>query len=255
MDNPAIKFSDVSKSLNFKQILSNIQFQAYAKQISALLGPNGAGKTTSLRILMGMMMPDSGSVEVLGHSIWNDAAHIRQMIGFLPQENSGYKLLSAYENVEFMMKLKGLSKFEWEDEFFKICGQLNLEASIHKKWGVLSGGEKRAFGLARAILPNPEILVLDEPTAGLDLERSVAVRKLIQQQADKGKTILLSSHILTDIEELASRIIIITSGKIVSEGTKEDTITRYAPTGELNEALITAFRSHEHVETIATTDY
>lgn len=232
----------VFKEINHIRILENLSFSLRQGKVTALLGPNGAGKTTTIRIILGLLAPTSGSVLVFGSNMNGSSDDIRTKIGLLPQSDSGYKGLTGRQNIEFILKLAGIAKTEYYPEFETLLKRLDLEGTIDKDWAVLSGGEQRAIGFIRAILLGKELLILDEPTSGLDLARAATIRKIIQEQVTTfGKTILMSSHIITDLEQLAEDIIIIKKGKILVQGERNEVISHFSSTGSFEEAIISAF--------------
>ncbi|MFV2015847.1 MAG: ATP-binding cassette domain-containing protein, partial [Candidatus Heimdallarchaeota archaeon] len=164
---------------------------------------------------------------------------------FLPQTNAGYKALSGRDNIEFILKLVGKLPVEYNSGLDQLLYRLDLSDVAEKKWSVLSGGEQRALGFIRAILMGEEILILDEPTTGLDLARASIIRKIIQEQVKEGKTVLMSSHIITDLEELAEDIVIMKNGRIIRTGTRDDILNFYTKNGDLEDALVAAFEEPE----------
>ncbi|MHA2275232.1 MAG: ABC transporter ATP-binding protein [Candidatus Kariarchaeaceae archaeon] len=235
----------VFKSIDRYDILKDISINLSRGKTTALLGPNGAGKTTTIRVILGLLKPTSGIVRVLGVNVSENPEEIRSKIGLLPQTNSGYKSLSGRENIDFVLQLVGKEKSSYSDELEELLHRLDLFNVVKKKWSVLSGGEQRALGFIRAILMGEEILILDEPTTGLDLARAAIIRKIIQEQVSKGKTVLMSSHIITDLEELAEDIIIMKNGKIIRTGSREEILEFYTQKGDLEDALVAAFREQE----------
>jgi ABC-type multidrug transport system ATPase subunit len=236
----AIEFQGVNKMLGRKQVLKDLSFTVPEGQVTALLGPNGAGKTTSIRLLLGILRPDQGEIRLFGEHV--SASIVRRRIALLSQENSGYKTLSAKENLQFFLELQGVDFRDAQGEITLLLNTLHLAQSYHKRWGVLSVGEKKSFGLIRTVLSPARILVLDEPTAGLDLERASGIRNLIQQQIELGKTVLMSSHIMTDIEELAQNLVVIKDGQILGRGSTNQIIDSFAPSSTIEQALLVAFK-------------
>lgn len=232
---------NVNKIIGKYHILKDISLNLRMGRTTALLGPNGAGKTTTIRVILGLLKPTSGNAQVLGVDVNENPKEIRRKIGFLPQINAGYKNLSGRDNIEFILNLAGKKKVNYVQDLDLFLNRLDLKDIIEKKWSVLSGGEQRALGFIRAILMGEEILILDEPTTGLDLARAAIIRKIIQEQVKKGKTVLMSSHIITDLEELAEDIVIMKNGKILKTGTREEILHYYTKDGDLEDALVAAF--------------
>ncbi len=234
-------FDQVRKSLNSKFILNSLSFHFYSGQVNVLLGPNGAGKTTAVRCLLGLLKLDHGDILVDNLSVTSSAAKIRDKVAFVPQEDAGYKSLTVKDNILLITKLNKLNDKDVLPLIISYTDQLKMTELLPQDWGKLSGGEKRAFSLIRALILNKPILVLDEPTAGLDLQRASRVRRLIKSEVEMGKTVVMSSHILSDIENLANHMVIIRNGQTIMEGTKEDIKNHFAPDSSLDEALIVAF--------------
>lgn len=231
----------VDKIINYTQILTNISFQIKRGKVTALLGPNGAGKTTTIRIIMSLLKPTNGSVRVFGEDIQSQAPKIRGRVGLLPQRNAGYKQLTTMENLKFILALNNISMDDIKNELDVLLNRLDLTELMDKKFGKLSGGEARSFGFIRAVLTGKEFLILDEPTTGLDLARAVQIRRIIQEEVDKGKTVLMSSHVITDLEELAQDIIILKNGKVLKTGSRDQIQNHFAPKGRLEDAIVNAF--------------
>lgn len=239
--------TNVYKTIDRFEILRDVSLKIRQGRVLALLGPNGAGKTTTIRVILGLLKPTSGEVNVLDINVTEEPEKIRSRIGLLPQSNAGYKSLTGRDNIEFILKLVGKSRVDYSSELFQLLNRLNLSEVADKKWGVLSGGEQRALGFIRAILMGQDILILDEPTTGLDLSRAAIIRKIIQEQVKNGKTVVMSSHIITDLEELAEDIVIMKNGKIIRTGTREEILNFYTKDGDLEDALVAAFAEPEGV--------
>ncbi|MCH8906519.1 MAG: ABC transporter ATP-binding protein [Candidatus Heimdallarchaeota archaeon] len=242
---PVCLMEQVHKEIDGVRILRGIDLSIQKGEVTALLGPNGAGKTSTIRIIVGLLKPTSGKVEVFGLRVPENQEIIRSKIGLLPQDNAGYKGLTARQNIEFMIELSGKKISDYRGRINSLLDRLDLSEVADKKWGVLSGGEQRAIGFIRAVLVGEEFLILDEPTTGLDLARAAIIRKLIQEQVNSGKTVLMSSHILTDLEELAKNIVIIKKGKIIKSGSREEIQNHFAKGLTLEDAIVAAFRSKE----------
>ncbi|MDY6856444.1 MAG: ATP-binding cassette domain-containing protein [Thermodesulfobacteriota bacterium] len=210
--------------------VDQISFEVKRGEIVGLLGPNGAGKTTTLRILTCYMQPSSGSVRVIGHNIYDHPLEIKNRIGYLPESAPLYPEMLVYDYLRFIAGVRGM---KGEEQLLRIkelallCG---LNEVMHKSIHELSKGYKQRVGLAHAMMSNPEILILDEPTSGLDPNQILEIREIIKA-IGKEKTILLSTHILSEAEATCNRIIIINRGKIVADGAteeiKKDTADQY----------------------------
>ena len=201
--------------------VDDLSFAVEAGEVAALLGPNGAGKTTTVRLLAGFLQPTGGTVTVGGLDLDRDGMELRRHIGYLPENAPSYPELRVREHLELMGGLHGMSqrrrlqRIEW---VLEACG---LEDAADRIIGVLSRGYRQRVGLAAALLPDPEVLILDEPTAGLDPNQSRAVREVIRALGGS-RTILLSTHSLTEAESLCQRAIILHKGRLVAQDTPAD---------------------------------
>ncbi len=189
-------------------------------EITGLLGPNGAGKTTTLRMLTGFLEPTSGSIRIRGLSFEDDATAVKKLIGYLPESAPLYHNLLVYDYLGYVAGIRGLAgrrKVARIHELADLCG---LAEIMHKNIGELSKGLKQRVGLAHAMMEDPEVLVLDEPTSGLDPNQIVEIRDIIRRFG-KEKTIILSTHILSEAEAACDRIVIIDKGRIAADGSTE----------------------------------
>lgn len=183
--------------------------------VYGLLGPNGAGKTTLMRIMTDLLAPSTGRVLLDGKDIAIMGAEFRKKLGYLPQEFGVYPNFTAEQFLIYIARLKGLSKFEAKRQTDKLLQMVGLEEKAHKKLKGFSGGQRQRVGIAQALLGDPEILVLDEPTAGLDPEERIRFRGIISNLSQQ-KTILLSTHIVSDLEAIANEIILLKKGNILA---------------------------------------
>jgi ABC-2 type transport system ATP-binding protein len=205
--------------------VDHLSFQVEKGEILGLLGPNGAGKTTTMRILTGYLAADAGKVTVSGWDLLDHALEIRRHIGYLPENNPLYPDMGVMEYLSFIAAMRGLPKAGRQSRIDQVVEMTGLEKMAHKNIGELSKGYCQRVGLAQAIVHDPEILILDEPTVGLDPNQIVEIRSLIQRFGTE-KTIILSSHILPEVAATCSRIIILNRGKIVGSGTPEEMSVR-----------------------------
>src|SRR5215211_1757243 len=196
-------------------VLDSINLQVPAKSIYGFLGPNGAGKTTTLRLLLGLLRKQEGSIEIFGKELQSDKINILKKIGSLIEQPSIYGHLTAKENLEVYRKIYGAGK-ERIDEVLQL---VNLTYTKNKKAKQFSLGMKQRLSIAIALLPKPELLVLDEPTNGLDSNGIIEVRELIKRlNKEEGVTVLVSSHILAEVEKMATHVGIIHKGKMLFQG-------------------------------------
>ncbi|MCF8240698.1 MAG: ATP-binding cassette domain-containing protein [Melioribacteraceae bacterium] len=215
-----IVVENLTKKYGPQRAVDNISFEVKTGEILGFLGPNGAGKTTTMKIITAYMAPSDGNVFIGGDSVLEKADELKKKIGYLPESNPLYYDMPVLEYLEFVAELQGVPKNKMNSrigEMVRVCG-LNVEK--HKKIGELSKGYKQRVGLAQAMIHDPEILILDEPTTGLDPNQIVEIRKLIKE-IGREKTVILSTHILPEVEATCDRILIINNGKIVADGTSE----------------------------------
>lgn len=211
-----IQIQQLSKSYGFQKAVDNISFSVKTGEVLGFLGPNGAGKTTTMKMITNSIDIESGDILIGGQSVKDGGR--RQLIGYLPENNPLYLDMPVIDYLEFCAALQGVSKGMVDNrirEMVRLCG---LDVEKHKKIGELSKGYRQRVGLAQAMIHDPEILILDEPTTGLDPNQIVEIRELIRQMG-RQKTVILSTHILPEVEATCDRILIINKGKIVADGT------------------------------------
>jgi len=200
--------------------VNNIDLDIRKGEIMGLLGPNGAGKTTTLRMLTGYLEPSSGSILVKELSTQEDMLSIKKLLGYLPESAPLYHNMLVYDYLDYVAGIRGLDGAKKSERIRTIADLCGLKGIMHKTVGELSKGLKQRVGLAHAMIDDPEILVLDEPTSGLDPNQIVEIRDIIRS-IGKDKTIILSTHILSEAEATCDRIVIIDRGKIVADGSTE----------------------------------
>ena len=212
-----VSVKNLKKSFKGFKALENVSFSVYKNDVFGFLGPNGAGKSTSLRCMLSLIQPDDGEIEIFGKSLKKNRFEVLSNIGSIIEKPDFYKYLSAYKNLEIMARISGhkVSKTEIED----IIRFVGLEGREKSKFKTYSHGMKQRLGIAQALMHNPELIILDEPTTGLDPQGIVDIRELIVKLSkEQGKTIILSSHQLSEIEIIANRMVIINKGKSIIEG-------------------------------------
>ena len=241
----SIDVENLTKQYGPQKAVDDISFQVNTGEILGFLGPNGAGKTTTMKILTCFMAPTEGDVKVNQLSIQHDQEAIKKKIGYLPENNPLYLDMPVLEYLRFVADLQGVSKNLINDrivEMVRLCG---LDVEKHKKIGELSKGYRQRVGLAQAMIHDPEILILDEPTTGLDPNQIIEIRKLIRELG-KAKTVILSTHILPEVEATCDRILIINGGKIVADGTPE-TLRKQAQGEEVLRVQISEAQNRDQV--------
>ena len=211
-----IILKDVSKFYGKKQALNGINLEI-EKGMFGLLGRNGAGKTTLMKSIATLHSVSSGDITVCGINI-SESSKIREMIGYLPQDFSMYSNMSAYEAMDYLGVLSGLDKKTRKERIPELLSKVNLNNNMKIKVKAMSGGMRRRLGIAQAILHNPKVLIVDEPTAGLDPEERVRFRNLLSEIADD-RIVILSTHIVGDIESTCENIAVMDEGKIIFKGT------------------------------------
>lgn len=210
-----IEASDISKSYGPVKAVKDLNLKVSAGRIYGLLGPNGAGKTTTLRMLAGLLQPDSGTLSVFGLNLWPNLRLIVPRVGALIEAPAFYPYLSGRENLQLLASYSGPSSAWPLDELLDVVG---LATDGRRKYKSYSLGMQQRLGLASALLKDPELLLLDEPTIGLDPEGRHDVRRLIREQTKVGKTVFLSSHMLDEVEELCDEVTVMRAGKVVADG-------------------------------------
>lgn len=204
---------------DFKAV-DGISFEVGDGEIVGMLGPNGAGKTTAIRMITGFLPPTSGGVRVNGHNLFEDPVSVRRTIGYLPENVALYPEMRVSEYLAYRGRLEGLSSAEIREALPRVLASCLLEGVSRQIIGTLSKGFRQRVGLAAAILHEPEVLVLDEPTVGLDPKQIIAIRELIRELG-RQRTLLLSTHILPEVELLCDRVVIIDRGRVIAEGSPE----------------------------------
>ena len=213
-----IVVENITKRYGSQKAVDNVSFTVKTGEILGFLGPNGAGKSTTMKAITCYLMPNEGDIKVGGSSIHTEAEKIKQSIGYLPESNPLYPEMPVIDYLKFIAELHGIEKTKIKErirEMVRVCG---LEGEKHKKIRELSKGYRQRVGLAQAMIHDPKVLILDETTTGLDPNQIVEIRELIRE-IGKEKTVILSSHILAEVEATCDRILIINKGKIVADGT------------------------------------
>ncbi len=211
-----ISIDHVSKSYGSQKAVDNISFTVKTGEILGFLGPNGAGKTTTMKMITNYLEIDAGNITIGGQSV--QAGTMNNHIGYLPEHNPLYLEMPIMDYLAFCAALQKVPKSNIEDRVRAMIRKCGLDVEKHKKIGELSKGYRQRVGLAQAMIHDPEILILDEPTTGLDPNQIVEIRDLIRDLG-KEKTVILSTHILPEVEATCDRILIIDKGKIVADGT------------------------------------
>jgi ABC-2 type transport system ATP-binding protein len=215
----SVKVQHLVKNYDAQRAVDDVSFEAHKGEVLGFLGPNGAGKTTTMKIITGYLPQNGGTVEVCGYDIAEKAMQARACVGYLPEHNPLYKDMYVREYLFFTAGLHGISKPRKRVE--EMIERTGLQSHRQKQIGELSKGYRQRVGLAQAMLHDPQVLILDEPTSGLDPNQIVEIRQLIKDLG-KEKTVILSTHILGEVEAVCDRAIIINKGQLVANASIED---------------------------------
>jgi len=218
-----VALTDVVKTFGETRAVDEVSFSIDRGEVVGFLGPNGAGKTTTMRLLTQYLEPDAGTINIDGLSISEHPAAIRQRIGYLPETNPLYRDMLAGEYITFMGRLRGMGAEEIRSRTDSVVSNTGIEDVYYRPISQLSKGYRQRVGLAQAILSEPEILILDEPTEGLDPNQRVEIRSLITHLGSE-RTVLLSTHVMQEVQHTCSRVVIISEGKIVADGSVDSLV-------------------------------
>lgn len=215
-----IVIENLTKKYGVQKAVDNISLKVATGEILGFLGPNGAGKTTTMKIITNFIAPDAGEVYIGGKSLREYPLEIKKHIGYLPENNPLYQDMPVIDYLEFCARVNNIEKHMVPNRVAEMVKITGLNSEKHKKISELSKGYRQRVGLAQAMIHDPEILILDEPTSGLDPNQIAEIRKLIRELG-KEKTVILSTHILPEVEATCDRIFIINKGRLVADGTAE----------------------------------
>ena len=218
-----ISINSLTKRFGEYTAVDNLSFDVHPGEVLGFLGPNGAGKSTTMKMLTGFLTPDGGSASVCGHDIQTQTLQAQQQMGYLPEGAPCYGDMRVQKFLEFIAEVRGFSGADKQQRVARVIGQLELERVRNQSIETLSKGFKRRVGLAQAILHDPKVLILDEPTDGLDPNQKYQVRKLIKQlAADSNKIVVISTHILEEVSAVCTRAVVIGRGKLLADGTPDE---------------------------------
>lgn len=224
-----IEVENVSKLFGNFRAVDGISFSIQTGEIVGLLGPNGAGKTTTMRMISGFLEPDSGTVKIDGLDVLKNPVETKRKIGYMPESAPMYSDMIVADYLKYIAEIENQNPAEKCRELAEVCG---LKEVMHKNIGELSRGNRQRVGLAHALMGNPEILILDEPTSGLDPNQVLEVRSLIKR-IGKTHTVIISTHILSEVEMLCGRVIIISAGKKVADSPTEELREHFGNSSEV----------------------
>jgi ABC-2 type transport system ATP-binding protein len=224
MSQPMISIEGLTKDYGTTHALQGLNFEVPRGQIVGFLGPNGAGKSTTMKILAGYATPTAGTARIAGMDVTVDPIATRRKLGYLPENNPLYEEMIVVDFLDFVAQVRGIPPAERRDRMKNTAERCGLVSVIGKKIGELSKGFRQRVGLAQAILHNPDLLILDEPTSGLDPNQIVEIRNLIKELG-AAKTVILCTHILSEVQTTCNRVLIINEGKLVADDTPEHLTT------------------------------
>lgn len=216
-----IELQNLTKDYGSLRAVDNINFSINEGEILGFLGPNGAGKSTTLKMITCFLTPSKGNILVDNYNVYEHSKEIRKLIGYLPEHNPLYLEMTVYDYLCFISQIREINKDDLKKTMSNVLKKCGLNDVISKPIKTLSKGYRQRVGIAQAIIHDPKILILDEPTTGLDPNQIIEIRELIKELG-KEKTLIISSHILQEVQAVCDRIIIINKGKIVGQGTTEE---------------------------------
>jgi ABC-2 type transport system ATP-binding protein len=226
MSDTAIEVRNLAKRFGDVVAVDDVSFDVKPGEVFSLLGPNGAGKTTAISILSGLLKPDSGDAAVMGHSVTKDSLAARRCLGIVPQEVALYNDMSARENLIFWGKMYGLGGAELAGRVAAVLEAVGLEARQKGRVSTYSGGMKRRVNIAAALLHRPQVLIMDEPTVGIDPQTRRHILDYVKELNREGMTVLYTTHYMEEAEELSHRIAIMDHGKVIACGTQDELVRR-----------------------------
>jgi ABC-2 type transport system ATP-binding protein len=235
-----IEVRNLTKRFGDLVAIRDISFTAGMGEVLGFLGPNGAGKTTTMRVITGFMPATTGTVKVAGYDIFDDSYEVRKRIGYLPENPPLYNDMTVVTYLHFVAKIRGIAKAELSDSMDRVLRTCGLTEVTNRVVGHLSKGYRQRVGLAQALIHNPAVLVLDEPTIGLDPRQIIEIRTLIRELAGQ-RTVILSTHILPEVQQLCEKVVIINRGHIVIE----DTLPNLTQTMSLEQVFLSYITKDE----------
>ena len=241
-----IKVENLSRTFGSKRAVDDISFEVARGEVLGFLGPNGAGKSTTMRMITGFISPSAGRVSVCGFDVVDNPIEVKRRIGYLPESAPSYTDMSVLSFLKFTAEIRGLHGEEQKKALRRVVGLCHLDAVLGQTIDTLSKGFRHRTCLAQSIIHDPEVLILDEPTDGLDPNQKHEVRTLIREMG-KTKAIIFSTHILEEVEETCTRAIIIDRGRLVANGTPAELKGR-APSGRLDDFFRSITRSDTQSE-------
>ncbi|MCD6333032.1 MAG: ATP-binding cassette domain-containing protein [Bacteroidales bacterium] len=243
---------NLTKLYGAQRAVDHISFKVHTGEVLGFLGPNGAGKTTTMKAITSYLIPNEGEIHLGEFSVGTQPEEIKKRIGYLPEDNPLYNDMPVIDYLRFVAELQQIAKQKIRPRILEMVTICGLEGEKHKKIGELSKGYRQRVGLAQALIHDPEVLILDEPTSGLDPNQIVEIRELIKT-IGREKTVILSSHILAEVEATCDRILIINKGKIVADGSPEE-LRKKSQGNELLKITIEDADANEVIKTLQSLD-
>lgn len=220
-----IEVKSLDKKFGAIHAVKNLSFSVKRGEVLGFLGPNGAGKSTTMKMIAGFLEPTSGTVSVCGHDVLEEPIQVKEKIGYLPEGAPSYGEMTVKNFLDFIADIRGMKGKEKETRVDEIIKKINLESVRNQTIDTLSKGFKRRVGVAHVLMHDPEVLIMDEPTDGLDPNQKHEVRTLIKEMAAR-KAIVISTHILEEVDAICTRAIIIASGELLFDGTPEELLAK-----------------------------
>jgi len=224
MSDNAIEVRDLTKAFREVVAVGGISFEVRRGEVFSLLGPNGAGKSTAISVICGLLQPDSGDVSVMGHSVTKESMAARRCLGVVPQEVALYNDMSARENLLFWGRMYGLAGRELERRVDEMLAAVGLVERQRGRLGTFSGGMKRRVNIAAALLHTPPVVIMDEPTVGIDPQSRRHILDYVKELNRQGMSVLYTTHYMEEAEELSNRIAIMDKGKVIASGTRDELV-------------------------------
>lgn len=226
-----LEIEELSKSFGNTLVVDNLSIVIEPNSVVGFLGPNGAGKTTTMRMISGYLYPDSGSVSICGHRISENIVEAHRLLGYLPEAPSGFDQLSVFEFLSFCGQARGFYGSVLQDSLFKISDRLDLTSKLSTPLVELSKGWRQRAWFAQSIMHDPKVIILDEPTDGLDPNQKEIVRELVEELR-QDRVVVLSTHILEEVESLCDRVMILCDGKLIADTGIENLSDEFGRLGE-----------------------
>jgi ABC-2 type transport system ATP-binding protein len=248
VQDPVLLVEGLKKSFDKKAVLKDIHFKVYPGQIIGYIGPNGAGKSTTVKIFLGMLEKDSGQIHMFGQPLQKGEWKYKHRIGYVPEQSEVYENLTASEYLEFVGGMYGMTPEEIDEKALALLDLFGIGQSYHSRIASYSKGMRQKLLIIAAMIHDPDILFLDEPLSGLDANSVMVFKEILARLKARGKTIFYSSHIMEVVEKLSDRILLLSNGEIVADGTFEDLRAKSAE-GSLQDIFnqLTGFNEHAEI--------